>query len=521
MEWSGPRSYRSLLEALRQEEELERQLEQAESAELRAQIFSEAHAQAAAEESAAALEMYLQAARDKAADAWAKHEEPLQRAAVQLARARRGAAVLEEEHADRWQQQEKLLWLQQEVAQMDLHDKGHQAQHQLLTKKAAQQEELVAELRLQHEHHEGTLTDAQSAACQQEAELTKLEQMVSSYTFQVTAAGTQLEQVASEIFSLSEHHDREVAVMQQELQLRDEELEAVSREVLALRAEAMRTESTQLLRQFQDVPSGVHALGEQCAQCWPQLGLGHRILAFPQDGHVAQESMPALSVEYIKHASGEFDEESVFQAILSNRSISKIEQLSKCCNLRWLDLSKNQIMRMENLEGLGQLVSVDLSFNKILKVGDLSGAPILERLMLKANPISKLQDLEGLKTARALRHLAFQNVDTSDSCPVCSTPEYQRTVQQHCKDLVALDSKRFALPDLDREIRRLDEQTAIDVPDPEPWFTQADLDLGELPSPEELEETLKDPIQDFQAAMAECKQVFREAEELLRLQEAS
>ncbi|CAJ1343350.1 unnamed protein product [Effrenium voratum] len=124
MEWSGPRSYRSLLEALRQEEELERQLEQAESAELRAQIFSEAHAQAAAEESAAALEMYLQAARDKAADAWAKHEEPLQRAAVQLARARRGAAVLEEEHADRWQQQEKLLWLQQEVAQMDLHDKA-------------------------------------------------------------------------------------------------------------------------------------------------------------------------------------------------------------------------------------------------------------------------------------------------------------------------------------------------------------------------------------------------------------
>ncbi|CAJ1363986.1 unnamed protein product, partial [Effrenium voratum] len=227
-----------------------------------------------------------------------------------------------------------------------------------------------------------------------------------------------------------------------------------------------------------DVPSGVHALGEQC--------------------HVAQESMPALSVEYIKHASGEFDEESVFQAILSNRSISKIEQLSKCCNLRWLDLSKNQIMRMENLEGLGQLVSVDLSFNKILKVGDLSGAPILERLMLKANPISKLQDLEGLKTARALRHLAFQNVDTSDACPVCSSPEYQRTVQQHCKDLVALDSKRFALPDLDREIRRLDEQTAIDVPDPEPWFTQADLDLGELPSPEELEETLKDPIQDFQ-----------------------
>ena len=30
-------------------------------------------------------------------------------------------------------------------------------------------------------------------------------------------------------------------------------------------------------------------------------------------GHVAQESMPALSVEYIKHASGEFDEDDTSQ----------------------------------------------------------------------------------------------------------------------------------------------------------------------------------------------------------------
>ncbi|CAK9118495.1 unnamed protein product [Durusdinium trenchii] len=40
-----------------------------------------------------------------------------------------------------------------------------------------------------------------------------------------------------------------------------------------------------------------------------------------------------------------------------------------------------------------------------------------------ANPISKLVDLEGLKSATALRHLAFQNVDSSDSCPICSLPE--------------------------------------------------------------------------------------------------
>ncbi|CAK9104062.1 unnamed protein product [Durusdinium trenchii] len=228
--------------------------------------------------------------------------------------------------------------------------------------------------------------------------------------------------------------------------------------------------------------------------------------------------MPPLTVEFIKHATGEFDEESVFQAILSNRSITRIEQLNKCCNLRWLDLSKNQIVRMENLDGLSQLVSVDLSSNRIVKVTDLGATPKLERLMLKANPISKLQDLEGLKSGSALRHLAFQNVDKSESCPVCSVPEYQRLVRQHCPNLVALDSKRFRLPDLDREIKRLDEQTAVEVPDPQSWFSPEDLDLGDLQSPEALDDALKDHVQEFEAAMAECKQVFREAEELLQLQ---
>ncbi|CAE7248009.1 DRC3 [Symbiodinium sp. CCMP2456] len=248
-------------------------------------------------------------------------------------------------------------------------------------------------------------------------------------------------------------------------------------------------------------------------------------------------SMPPLTVEYIKHATGEFDEalaainrretvantcsqESVFQAILPNRSITRIEQLAKCCNLRWLDLSKNQIVRMENLDGLSQLVSVDLSFNKISKVQDLSGTPKLERLMLKANPISKIQDLEGLKASRSLRHLSFQNVDNSDACPVCSLPEYAKSLRSLCPELLALDSKRLRLPDLDREIRRLDEQNAVDIPEPQPWFSAADLDLGEMQTAEVIEEALKDRIGEFEAAMADCKQVFREAEELLRLQEA-
>ncbi|CAE7306127.1 Lrrc61 [Symbiodinium natans] len=209
--------------------------------------------------------------------------------------------------------------------------------------------------------------------------------------------------------------------------------------------------------------------------------------------------MPPLTVEYLKHATGEFDEESVFQAILPNRSITRIDQLGKCCNLRWLDLSKNQIVRMENLEGLSQLVSASWQHESVRVVQDLSGAPKLERLMLKANPISKIQDLEGLKTSRSLRHLSFQNVDNSDACPVCALPEYAKSLRSLCPELLALDSKRLRLPDLDREIRRLDEQNAVAIPEPQPWFSPEDLDLGEMQTTEVIEEALKDRMQEFEA----------------------
>lgn len=110
--------------------------------------------------------------------------------------------------------------------------------------------------------------------------------------------------------------------------------------------------------------------------------------------------MAVLTLEYIKTETGEFDEESVFQAILTKRSISLIDAVNKCCNLRWLDLSQNQIIRMENLDGLAQLMSLDLSHNKIQKVQSLEGMPNLERLKLKSNPISRIQDLEGLRCAK-------------------------------------------------------------------------------------------------------------------------
>merc|ERR1712224_2140 len=163
------------------------------------------------------------------------------------------------------------------------------------------------------------------------------------------------------------------------------------------------------------------------------------------------------SLEYIKHETGEFDEECVFHAKLQRRNFTTINGFSSCVNLRWLDLSHNQIFRMENLEGLTQLLFLDLSYNKIPRVQSLEGTSNLERLRLQSNPITRLMDLDGLRALDKIKHLQSQHIDGSDPCPVCEKTEFKRTIYELCPSLVSLDSKRKHLPDLEREIRFVTE----------------------------------------------------------------
>eukprot|EP00421_Protoceratium_reticulatum_P075564 CAMPEP_0168431326 /NCGR_PEP_ID=MMETSP0228-20121227/38327_1 /TAXON_ID=133427 /ORGANISM="Protoceratium reticulatum, Strain CCCM 535 (=CCMP 1889)" /LENGTH=230 /DNA_ID=CAMNT_0008445437 /DNA_START=27 /DNA_END=715 /DNA_ORIENTATION=- len=226
--------------------------------------------------------------------------------------------------------------------------------------------------------------------------------------------------------------------------------------------------------------------------------------------------MVVLTLEYIKQHTGEFDEESVFQAILSHREIVRIDAVNKCCNLRWLDLSRNQIVRMENLDGLAQLVCLDLSYNKIQKVQGLEGLQSLERLQLKSNPISRLMDLEGLRAAQKLRHLHFRNVDNTDFCPVCLQEEYQRQIRELCPELLALDSRRKHLPDLEKEVLRLEKQSELEMPEPEPWFGPEDLRGDDIQDPELIAALMKPHVDEFEAAVQDCKAALREAEALMR-----
>jgi len=226
--------------------------------------------------------------------------------------------------------------------------------------------------------------------------------------------------------------------------------------------------------------------------------------------------MTELSLEYVKHATGEFDAEAIFQAVLSNRAIRRIDSLNQCSNLRWLDLSRNAIIRIENLEGLTRLMMLDLSFNKIQKVQNLESLDMLERLKLQSNPISRLDDLDGLRFAGKLKHLHFRNVDNTDFCPVCLQDGYHTKVFELGPTLIALDSKRRHLPDLQSELEKVDGEDDLQLPEAEPWFLPEDLDLKDLQSSDGLDSALQPHVQDFEVAVADCSDVLKEAETLLK-----
>lgn len=227
-------------------------------------------------------------------------------------------------------------------------------------------------------------------------------------------------------------------------------------------------------------------------------------------------AMTELTVEYLKHAVGEFDVETIFQASLASRSIHRIDALSQCSNLRWLDLSRNQIFRMENLDGLVHLMKLDLSHNKISKIQGLDGLDALEFLHVKNNPISRLEDLNGLRSVPKLQHLQLRNIDKTDFCPVCFQDQYKSRIYELVPGLVALDSQRKHLPDLDEQIARMHVSEEIVLPDPEPWFSEKDLDLSDIKSHDAFNAELQPHVKELETAMEDCQDALKEAEQLLK-----
>jgi Leucine-rich repeat (LRR) protein len=228
-------------------------------------------------------------------------------------------------------------------------------------------------------------------------------------------------------------------------------------------------------------------------------------------------AMAMLSEEYLKLAAGEFDLKTIFQLILREKSIKRIEgAVDQCINIRWLDLSQNGIIKLENMSRLANLQFMDLSHNKLQKIQNLDGLKALHTLRLLNNPIFRLQDLEGLRARRpSLKHLSLKQIDGSEACPVCLTPLYKEKVYEELPNLYALDSQRKHLPEL-----FFDEKYLIDpqfeMPEPQDWLKSGDCDLDGLFDEAEVERKLRPKIDEFEKALAECRAALDEGDELLR-----
>lgn len=220
-----------------------------------------------------------------------------------------------------------------------------------------------------------------------------------------------------------------------------------------------------------------------------------------------------LSDEYVKIATGEFDLHTVFHIELSGRSISRIDALDQCINLRWVDLSRNWVSVIENISGLANLQVLDLSFNRIEQIQNLSDLTALETLRLQGNRIARLEDLDGLTETKHLQHLSLKNVDGGDGCPVCSVEGYCHRVQEICPSLVALDGQRRDCPELTFD-PKYGQKPAYVAPPTQPWIKPSDGHINGFDM-EGINREIKPLLDEFDAALQLCEAALQDGQNLL------
>ena len=74
---------------------------------------------------------------------------------------------------------------------------------------------------------------------------------------------------------------------------------------------------------------------------------------------------------------------------LHGNCLRKVENLSKCVNLRVLILSFNELNTIENIEGLHKLTRLELGFNLIKRIANLNGKTNLKHLELNNNLLNR------------------------------------------------------------------------------------------------------------------------------------
>lgn len=119
------------------------------------------------------------------------------------------------------------------------------------------------------------------------------------------------------------------------------------------------------------------------------LGLSSKLLQRPKLIHISEEAV--LAKTQVQTLS------CVVHLNLHGLSISKIEKLNTCANLKTLVLSCNNIQRIEGLGALQQLRGLDLSFNLLKRITGLGGSPNLQTILLNNNDLRRVDDLNAVR----------------------------------------------------------------------------------------------------------------------------
>ncbi|XP_056014228.1 uncharacterized protein LOC125674963 isoform X3 [Ostrea edulis] len=128
--------------------------------------------------------------------------------------------------------------------------------------------------------------------------------------------------------------------------------------------------------------------------------------------------------------------------ILDKNSISKIDNLDKCQNLKQLSLAGNRMVRMTSITRLRNLTVLNLPNNSIVAIEGLKELVDLEWLNLSAN---RIEVIEGLTNNHKLRHLDLSDNSitqiTGLSHLICL-----RTLLLHGNIISTLESAPQSLP---------------------------------------------------------------------------
>ena len=133
------------------------------------------------------------------------------------------------------------------------------------------------------------------------------------------------------------------------------------------------------------------------------------------------------------------------QLDLSNNTIRDISPLSSMTSLEKLDLNHNALKELNALNSLVNLQTLDLSFNSLASIAPLSGCTKLTQLNISNNTIDALTGTEGMKNLTKLdaSYNALKDISLISNCSVLSELDVSNNKLTDIKALSALKGLQY------------------------------------------------------------------------------